>query len=437
MAATFALAGTGLGAARVQALIRLGLAAGLGLLVLPVLVVATAGSSEPGNRAVIYILGAETVLIATTQVAISYVAIRSIPTPGLLGALIPAVVAGIVVTPGDVAAASLAFGTPATAEVVSTVVAYDVLFGVMIAVPFLVVARTTSLCRLATRKGDVDASADALVGVYRCVLAESTCKDAHLRSRMLHIRTLLTHQLLLRHIRRTLEAAQRGYARRTVETGLDEAETRDRKAIDDYLQSVPPISGVVPIPTVATIFLLWKLVPVLVALAAAFAVWIGGDWGTAGAYEPLSRVVPEQIASFLVDGLALGIAFSLLMLVLTPAIRRRDELLAEYMVCEREVVLMDDRLHVARSSRRFEYVMAALPALPLVLCGGVVLAYALAGLFVYPSPQGPLGGLVERADVMHLGPVTGVALAQPFLVAAALWIAWIMRTRKTTRVVFL
>jgi hypothetical protein len=98
---------------------------------------------------------------------------------------------------------------------------------------------------------------------------------------------------------------------------------------------------------------------------------------------------------------------------------------------------MDDQLQVARSSRRFEYVMAALPALPLMLCGGVVLAYALAGLFVYPSPQGPLGGLVERADVMHLGPVTGVALAQPFLVAAALWIAWIVRTRKTTRVVFL
>jgi hypothetical protein len=437
MATTFALAGPGLGPARVQALVRLGLAAGLGLLVLPVLVVATAGLSEPGNRAVIYILGAETVLIASAQVAISYLAIRSSPTPGLVGALIPAVIAGIVVTPGDVAAASLAFGTPANAEVVSTVVAYDIVFGVMIAVPFLVVARATSLCRRATRKGDVDASADALIGVYRCVLAESTCKASRMRSRVLHIRTLLTHQLLLRHIRRTLEAAQRGYAQRTVAMGLDKAEARDRKTIDDYLQSVPPISGVVPIPTVATIFLLWKVVPVLVALAAAFAVWIGGDWGTGGAYEPVTRVVPEQIASFLVDGLALGIAFSLLMLVLTPAIRRRDELLAEYKVCEREVVLMDDQLQVARSSRRFEYVMAALPALPLMLCGGVVLAYALAGLFVYPSPQGPLGGLVERADVMHLGPVTGVALAQPFLVAAALWIAWIVRTRKTTRVVFL
>ena len=70
--------------------------------------------------------------------------------------------------------------------------------------------------------------------------------------------------------------------------------------------------------------------------------------------------MPDEVTSFLVDGVALVIAFSLLMLVLTPAIRRRDELLADYMVCEREVVLMDDRLHVPRSSRRFEYVMATL-----------------------------------------------------------------------------
>jgi branched-subunit amino acid transport protein len=107
------------------------------------------------------------------------------------------------------------------------------------------------------------------------------------------------------------------------------------------------------------------------------------------------------------------------------------------MVCEREVILMDDRLGIPRSSRRLEYVMAALPAVPLALYGGAVLVYALVGLFFYPSPEGPLGGLVARADLMHLGPVTGAVLAQPFLVAAAAWIAWIVKTRKTTRVVLL
>jgi hypothetical protein len=90
-----------------------------------------------------------------------------------------------------------------------------------------------------------------------------------------------------------------------------------------------------------------------------------------------------------------------------------------------------------RSSRRFEYVMAALPALPFAVYGLVVLAYAVAGLFVYPSPQGPLGGLVERADLMHLGPVTGVVLAQAFLLGAAAWIAWIVIARRQTRVVLL
>jgi hypothetical protein len=84
-----------------------------------------------------------------------------------------------------------------------------------------------------------------------------------------------------------------------------------------------------------------------------------------------------------------------------------------------------------------EYVLAGLPALPLVLCGGVILAYALAGLFVYPSPGGPFGGLVKRADLMHLGPVTGAVVAQSFLVLAAVWIAWIVKTRRTTRVAFL
>jgi len=135
--------------------------------------------------------------------------------------------------------------------------------------------------------------------------------------------------------------------------------------------------------------------------------------------------------------LALVIAFALLMLALAPSIHRRDQLLAKHMVCEREVILMDTRLCVPRSSRRLEYLLAALPALPLLLYGGAVLSYALAGLFVYPSPEGPLGGLIEHADLMHLGPVTGVVLAQTFLVGAAVWVAWIVKTRKETRVVFL
>jgi hypothetical protein len=45
----------------------------------------------------------------------------------------------------------------------------------------------------------------------------------------------------------------------------------------------------------------------------------------------------------------------MLMLVHAPAIHGRDKLLTEYMVCEREVILMDDRLRVPRSSRRLEY----------------------------------------------------------------------------------
>ena len=223
-----------------HSLIRLGLAAGFGLLVLPVLVVAIAGSRELGNPAVIYVLGAETVLIAATQVAISYVAIRRTPTPGVVGALLPAVIAGIVVTPGDVAAASLAFGTPASAEIVSTVVAYDVVFGVMMAVPVLFVARATSLCRVAARKADVDASARGLDRASTDVFSRKA--RARLRA-CAHACCTFARcspiSSLLRHIRRTLEAAQRGYAKRTVDTGLNKAQARDRQG-DRRLSPVGP-----------------------------------------------------------------------------------------------------------------------------------------------------------------------------------------------------
>jgi hypothetical protein len=174
----------------------------------------------------------------------------------------------------------------------------------------------------------------------------------------------------------------------------------------------------------------------LVAAASGGAAWFGGGrWGLTDLVAPIGSVVPNEVASLVLDALALMIAFPLLMLVLAPAIHRRDELLKEHEVCECEVILMDNRLRVPRSSRRREYVLTALPALPFALYGGAALLYAVAGLFVYPSPEGPLGGLVERADVMHLGPVTGAILSQAFLVVAAVWIAWIVNARKRTQVV--
>ena len=255
-----------------------------------------------------------------------------------------------------------------------------------------------------------------------------------------HVSAILAQQLLRRHVLRTLEAIQRGYAKVALDRDLDEAEARDRRAVDDYLLVVPPISKVVPIPTVASVFVLWKLVPLLVALAATVGAWFGGGrWTLADVSAPIGEIVPNEVVTFVIDALALAITFPLVMLVLAPAIRKRDNLLSEHKVCEREVILMDDRLGVPRlrRSRRLEYVMAGLPAVPFVLFGSVTLMYAFIGLFVYPSPAGPLGALVERADLLHLGPVTGAIFAQAFLLLAALWIAWIVNTRKTTRVVLL
>jgi hypothetical protein len=414
-------------------LVNTGMAAGLALLAAPALVVGSVRATEPGDPMVARILALETLLIAAVQVALSIVVIRRRPTAGVAGALVPALSAGLVVAAGDVAALSLAFGTPLVAVDILSVVAYDVVFGLVLALPFVVVLAAASQCPVAAPKAGINASPRALIRLYGRVLQESTCGVARWR-----VCALLAHQLVRRHIRRTLEAVQRGYATRAVERGLDAKEARDRQTIDDYLLAVPPISRIAPIPTAATIFVLWELVPLLVAFAAAGAAWFsGGRWGLAEISEPIGTVVPNEVASLVIDALALAIALPLLMLVLAPAIHRRDRLLAKYKVCEREVILMDHRLQVPRSSRRLEYVMAALPALPLALYGAAALGYALVGLFVYPSPEGPLGGLVQRADLMHLGPVTGVILAQAFLAAAAAWIAWIVRTRKTTRVVLL
>jgi hypothetical protein len=420
--------------AREASLVRGGLTTGLRLLVLAPLVVAAVRLVQPGNPIVARILALETVLIAATQVVISIAVVRKTPTLRILRALVPAALAGGVVATGDVVGRSYALHSPATSVILS-VVAYDVVLGVVLALPVIVVLRAASQCRVAARKKDVDASAKSLITAYRDVLDESSREGGGW-----HLSAMLTHQLLRRHVRRTLEAIQRGYAKLALDRGLTRAEARDRQTIGDYLLTVPPMSKVVPISTAASIFVLWKLVPLLVAFAATVAAWFGGGrWGLADISGPISEVVPNEVVALVIDGLALFITFPLLMFALAPAIHRRDKLLAEYMVCEREVILMDDRLGISRlrRSRRLEYVMAALPAVPLALYGGAVLVYALAGLFVYPSPAGPLGGLVEKADLMHLGPVTGAVLAQAFLLAAAVWIAWIVDTRKTTRVVLL
>jgi hypothetical protein len=264
--------------------VRIGIAAGRWLLVLPLLVVVSVRLAHPGDRTAAQILAAETVLIAAAQVAISIRVILRTPTPGIVRALIPALVAGLVVAAADVAGSSFAFHTPPTAEILS-VVAYDVVLGVLLALPVIVVLGAASRCRVAASKSDVDASPNALIAAYRRVLADGAC-----RAVPWHVCALLTQQLLRRHVRRTLEAAQRGYAKWAVERGLDKAEARDRQAVDDYLLSVPPISRVVPIPTVATIFVLWKIVPMLVAVAATVAAWFGGGhWGWPTSPDPSAR----------------------------------------------------------------------------------------------------------------------------------------------------
>jgi hypothetical protein len=403
------------------------------LLVLPA-VVAGLQLAEPGAPLIARVFGVETVAIAGAQVWISIWAARKLQTSGIVSPLIPAAIAGLIVTGGDLMGLWFAFEIAPTAGGLLSVLAYDVVLGVSLAFPIVLVFQALASTATGATKG-VDTSAAALISAYRRVLAESK-----FTLRRWRLRSLLAHQLLNRHIRRTLEVVQRQYAHRAIETkrGLDLEEARERKMIDDYLLSVPPVSRMVPIPTVATVVVLWKLVPGLVAVVTAVAVWIGGeDWSLPAFLEPVRSAVPDGLAEFVVNALALAIAFLLLMLVLTPAIRRRDQLLAKHTVGAREVKFMDERLGVRQSSRGSEYAMALLPAVPLVLYGGAVLVYAFAGLFVYPSPEGPLGGLVERADLLNLGPVTGAVLAQTFLGAAAVWIAWVVRTRKATRVVFL
>ncbi len=402
----------------------LGIVAGLLLLPLPLAVLLTFQLAEPGAEVVTRMFAVKTVLIAAAEVALVIAARKN-----GMRALLPAVVAGLVVTAGDAVVTSAGFNAP-VAAVLPSVLAYDLVFGVLLALPVIIFLRARAVCSDALDRAGVDASPAALVKAYDAVLNDKTGPWRWSE--------LLEQQLVRRHIRRTLEAVQRGYAKLAVERALSKAEVRGRQTIDDYLLAVPPVSRAVPLPTVATIFVLSKFVPTLLASAGTAFAWFGGGrWSLDGVTQPIVGVVPDAIASLVVEGLALALAFSLVMFLLTPAIRRRDVLLKKHEVCEREVILMDDRLGVQRTSRRLEYFLASFPALPLLLVGGAMLAYAVVGLFVYPSPRGPLGGLVQRADVMHLGPVTGAVFAQVWLVAAAVWLASILKTRRTTRVVFL
>jgi hypothetical protein len=409
---------------------RLGLYTGLVLLVLPAIVATTIRLGQPdGAAAVIRIFGAEKVLIAAAQVAIAIVAVRRRQSIRL--ALVSPIVAGVVVAAGDVISFSRAFDIPASFEILPAF-AYDVVLGFALALPVVVFLQAASVCRTPTPTGEVDASAEELLAAYDRVREKSTSRPVPWR-----LYGFLTSQLVRRHVRRTLEDLQRGYAARAVVHDLDAAEARDRQKLGDYLLAVPPISKIVPVPTVATVFVLWKLVPVLVGLGLTASAWVGGNHLRVDELPRLiGKVVPTEAASLVIDGLALLVAFPLLMFVIAPAIHKRDRLLAGEKVCEREVILMS-RIKAPRSSRRFEYVLAGLPAAPVILFGGAMLVYAIAGLFVYPSPKGPLGNLVRRADLMHLGPVTGVVLAQVLLAAAAAWIAWIVKARRQTRVVLL
>jgi uncharacterized membrane protein len=181
------------------------------------------------------ILGAETVLIAAGLVTISIRTVRKFPALRLLVALTPALLAGAIVAAADLVSFSVFFRRPGAPEIL-TIVAYDVVFGAVLAVPVIVVVRAASRCRFAAAKENVDASPKALLRAYGIVLSE--CRP---RSRW-QLRTLLTHHLVRRHIRRTLEAVQHGYALLAVKQRLSAAEKRDRRMIDDYLLSVPPVS---------------------------------------------------------------------------------------------------------------------------------------------------------------------------------------------------
>ena len=408
----------------------LGAVTGLWLLVLPALVIGLGNVADPHGALGSRVLAIETVLIATAQVALAATLVWRSDAMRLRTGLVAPADAGVVVAAGDVAALRFAFGAP-IAPGVAPVLAYDVLLGVMLAVPVVLIVRAASLSPTPVVVNDGEASASALVSAYRDVLnrtANATWRRQPIDS--------LAHQLLRRHIRKTLEAIQRGYAKRAVECRPgDRQHARDRRFIDDCLLSVAPISGAVPVPTLAGVLVLSKVVLPLVGVAKALAAFGGGRWGLENALAPLANIVPDEIEAYAPHAFALVIASSLLALVLAFGIHRRDQLLKDAKICEREVWMMDDFLQVRRSSRRWEYTWTALPALPFAVYGLAALAYAIIGLFVFPSPQGPLGDLVERADVMHLGPVTGAFLSLPFLLAAAFLVAWTVDARKRTKVV--
>jgi hypothetical protein len=426
MVSTLTAIGRAPGAAASRgAALRLGLVLGAWLLVLPLLVAAFLLVS-PSMSVVARISSAEALVLAAAQILVACRLVRRDPSLGLGRVILAVVVAGAVVSVGDVLVFAQLYDVPAS-KLIVPIAAYDLVLGPVLALPIVVVAQAFSR-RRALRPVEIAESSDELIGAYQRVLAD--CSPSW-RSR--DPWRPLTHQLVRQHIRRTLEPVQREYASRSVGSRLDEGAQVWRSRLDDFLLSVAPISKLVPIPTVATVFVLWKAVPPVVTVAAAAATWFGGQGLEAGPLlGSLGDAVPEDAAGLIVDGLALATALTLLMVVLAPAILRRDRLLSANLVCEHEAVLLRS-LGLPRSSRRVEYLMAALPAVPFAAYGAVVLAYSLAGLWTYPAPQGPLHSLVARTESMGLGPLTGAVLAQAFIFGAACWFAWIVGTRRTTR----
>ena len=159
-----------------------GLTTGLSLLVLP-LIVASLLRTEPDAATTGRILGIETVLVAAALVALALADARRAPTARIVHVLVPAFVAGLVVTTGDVGAMWSAFGRP-TGPVILSVVAYDIVLGLALAVPAVVVLRAASRSREGAAKEDIDASPRALVAAYGRVLDKSVPAHRwHVRAR--------------------------------------------------------------------------------------------------------------------------------------------------------------------------------------------------------------------------------------------------------------
>src|SRR5215211_6504262 len=94
--------------------VPMGLATGASLLLLPLLVVATVRLADPRSAIAARVVAVETVLIAAGQMGLSIAVVRKWRDTTVVRALIPALLAGLVVSAGDVAALRFAFDTDPT-----------------------------------------------------------------------------------------------------------------------------------------------------------------------------------------------------------------------------------------------------------------------------------------------------------------------------------